>query len=105
MCVSGQVKNFLSSKSKEQLERDAIEWAKTNQPRLYQKLINTDGVMSVKVVIGLIVSLYVLANLLPGAITAIIGANTTGWGPGNIALWGLLPLLVIIVIVMKYYED
>ena len=61
--------------------------------------------MSVKVIVGLIVSLYVLANLLPSAITAIIGANTSGWGAANIALWGLLPLLVIIVIVMKYYED
>ncbi len=33
-------------------------------------------------IIGAVISLYVLANVGPDAISSIINANTTGWGTG-----------------------
>lgn len=68
-------------------------------------ILKTVGVMSVNTVITLVVSIYVVAALLPSAITQLVGMNTTGWGVAEIALMGLLPLLIIILVIKKFYED
>ena len=53
--------------------------------------------------IGVAILLYVVAAILPGAFNSIFGANTTGWSSGTIALWGLIPLFVVIFLV-RYFS-
>ena len=68
-------------------------------------ILKTVGVMSVNTVITLVVTVYVVAAMLPSAISQLVQVNTSGWGVAEIALMGLLPLLIIIVIIKKFYED
>jgi len=55
--------------------------------------------LSIGKVIMLVLGVYVVAALIPGAITTLTGANTTGWDTSTVALWGIIPLIVIIGIV------
>ena len=52
-------------------------------------------------IIGLALGLYVLAAVIPAALTQFFGADTTGWDAGTVALWGLIPLIAVIVLVKK----
>lgn len=56
-------------------------------------------------VIGIALGLYVLAAVLPAALDAFFAADTTGWDSGTVALWGLIPLLVIIFLVRRYSKS
>lgn len=47
---------------------------------------------------GLIVfsiAIFVAAAILPGAIDSVFDANTTGWDAGTVALWTIVPLVVV----------
>ena len=55
--------------------------------------------LSIGKIIMLVLGVYVTAALIPGAITTLVGANTTGWDTSTVALWGIIPLIVIIGIV------
>jgi len=50
-------------------------------------------------IIMLVLGVYVIAALIPGAITTLSNTSTTGWDASTIALWGIIPLIVIISIV------
>jgi hypothetical protein len=63
---------------------------------------NENGDISVGAAIGLCISLVVVAAVVPTAITAIVGANTTGWDTGTIAIWGVLGIAVVGGIVARY---
>jgi len=56
-------------------------------------------------IIGIALGLYVLAAVLPSALNAFFDADTTGWDAGTVALWGLIPLLVIIFLVRRYSKS
>jgi hypothetical protein len=51
-------------------------------------------------IIGLVLGLYVLSALGPGAIMNLVEASTTSFTAPMIALWGLLSLVVILAFVM-----
>ena len=55
--------------------------------------------LSIGKIIMLVLGVYVTAALIPGAITTLTNASTTGWDASTIALWGIIPLIVIIGIV------
>ena len=63
-------------------------------------LKDTKASLSVAKIIGLVIGIYVMASILPSAITQITNSSTAGWGTAEIALWGLLPLIFIVVIIM-----
>ena len=63
---------------------------------------NENGDISVGAAIGLCISLVVVAAVVPTAISAIVGANTTGWDTGTIAIWGVLGIAVVGGIVARY---
>lgn len=56
--------------------------------------------LTVSTVIMLAIGIYVVAAIIPGAITQITGANKSGWGTGEVALWGLLPLIIVVAIIL-----
>ncbi len=52
-------------------------------------------------VIELVVVVFVVAYLLPPAITAIMTAGTTGWNPAVISIFTVLfPILIIVSIAL-----
>lgn len=54
--------------------------------------------------IGLVFGCVFVGALVPTAVTAITGVNTTGWGAAGIALWGVASLAVIggvIILILK----
>jgi hypothetical protein len=99
------IKNYKGGTA--QLEKDALAWAKSNRPDLYQRyqIAKDSGVADLKFILGLVIGVYVMASVLPGAITAITGACTSGWGTAEIALWGLLPLVLIVIVLYRYYKE
>lgn len=68
---------------------------------LAAKFENEGGMMSTEAIIGLVIGIVVLAALLPTAIGALNNANTTGWSTTQVAIWGILGLIVLAVVIMK----
>jgi len=60
--------------------------------------------MDVKTIVFLAIGIYVLAAVLPGALTAFFNASTTGWDTGTIALWTIIPLVVVVAVVLTYIK-
>ena len=56
-----------------------------------------------RAVVGVAVSILLVAILVPIAMTEMVGANTTGWGASLITIFGtVVPILAIIGIALKY---
>ena len=51
-------------------------------------------------VIGACLGIYVMASLIPNAITTLVSANTTGWGTAEKTLWGVLPIMAVLGMVV-----
>jgi len=47
-------------------------------------------------IISFAVGIYILTNILPGAIMSAVEANTTGWPAALVGLWGLISILSVI---------
>ena len=67
--------------------------------------LNEEASMDIKTIIFLGIGIYVLAAVLPGALTAFFNASTTGWDTGTVALWGIVPLVVIVAVVLAYIKS
>ena len=65
---------------------------------------NEQATIEAKYLIGLVIGIYLLAALLPGAIGALNDTNTTGWTPTQIAIWGVLSFIILAVVIMKLAE-
>ena len=56
-----------------------------------------------RAVVGVAVSILLVAILVPIAMTEIVGANQTGWGSALITIFStVVPILAIIGIALKY---
>lgn len=55
-------------------------------------------------VVGLVIGIYLLAALIPSAITALNDTNTTGWTATQLAIWGVLSVIILAVVIMKISE-
>jgi len=58
--------------------------------------------MTIEQVVGIVVSLYVIATILPGALTAMATATLTSVSPIVTTLFGLIPILAIIGIAVSF---
>lgn len=52
-----------------------------------------------KILIGLLIAAVFIAALLPGVITSINGTNTTGWTASQIALFGVVGIVIVAAVV------
>lgn len=57
--------------------------------------------MDSKGLIGWGIALYVLASILPGAISSLMGANQTGWTDTIKSLWNLIPVIAIAYVITR----
>ena len=53
-------------------------------------------------VLAMVVTILVVAAAIPIAVTAINDSNTTGWSAGQVALWGILGLVIIALVVIAF---
>jgi hypothetical protein len=68
------------------------------------KFANDHGVMEARYIIGLIIGIYLLAALIPAAISALNGANVTGWTTTQTAIWAVLSIIILATVIMKISE-
>ena len=67
--------------------------------------MNDNAALSAESILGLVIVVVIAAAALPTAITTFFSANTSGWtDPATLALWGLIPMIIIAVIVMKFWK-
>lgn len=66
--------------------------------------MNEDGILEPRFLIFLIIGIYLLAALLPSAISTLNGANTTGWTATQIAIYGVFSVIVLAVVIIKISE-
>ena len=57
-----------------------------------------------KTLIGIGVSIIVLAAFLPTAMDTFFNVSTTSWSTGAAALWPVIPLVVLAAIVLQYLK-
>jgi len=66
-------------------------------------MMNKKGV-NMGMLFGILILAIMAAAILPVAISNWIGANTTGWGAGEIAMWSIVPLLFVAAIAYGVYK-
>lgn len=62
------------------------------------RVANDDGSITVGKIVGLVVICFVIAYVLPSALQALGGMNTTGMSSGEIALIQAVGIIVVLVI-------
>lgn len=55
-------------------------------------------------IVGLVIAVFVLAAILPDAITEIEGTNTTGWDASAVALWGIIGIVIVAGVVVGIWK-
>jgi len=74
-------------------------------------ITDDNGLMTVKGVIGLVIGIIVVASVLPAALNAWYGTNTTLWqvdgaeDTKTTVLWWLMPMLIVLGIVIMATPD
>lgn len=56
-------------------------------------------------IVGICLGAYVFAATIPGAITAINDANTTGWTTAQAALWPVVGIIILFVSIATMLPD
>lgn len=51
-------------------------------------------------VVGIFLTVVLAAALIPSALTTFNAANTTGWSTEQIALWGVIGVIIIVAVIM-----
>lgn len=65
---------------------------------------NEQAMLEAKYIVGLVVGIFLFSALLPGAITALNGANTTGWTATQLAIYSVIAVVVLAAIIIKITE-
>jgi TRAP-type mannitol/chloroaromatic compound transport system permease small subunit len=60
--------------------------------------------MDAKGYILLAVGIIVLAAVVPAAITSFFAADTSGWDAGTVALWTVIPLVIVAVLLLSFFR-
>jgi hypothetical protein len=65
---------------------------------------NEQAMLEAKYIVGLVIGIYLFSALLPSAITALNGANTTSWTATQIAIYSVIGIVVLAVVIIKITE-
>ena len=55
-------------------------------------------------VIGMVISVYFIGALVPGAIGSLFNTSTAGWNTSAVAIWGVFPLAILAYLLLKLGE-
>jgi hypothetical protein len=53
--------------------------------------------------IGLAIGITVMSSVIPGSFSTLFEVNTSGWPPAVVALFDVIPIVIIAGIVMVFY--
>ena len=65
---------------------------------------NEQALLEAKYIVGLVIGIYLFSALLPSAISALNEANTSGWTATQVAIYGVISIVILAVIIMKISE-
>jgi hypothetical protein len=69
-----------------------------------KKLMNDYAMLEARSIVILIIAIYLLAALIPAAISALNNASTVGWTTTQIAIWSVLSIVILATIIIKITE-
>lgn len=70
----------------------------------YKASSHEDAMMDARAIVVLVIGVYLASALLPSAISALNGANTSGWTATQTAIWGVVSVVILAVVIMKIAE-
>lgn len=56
-------------------------------------------------ILGICLGAYMMASTIPGALTAINEANTTGWTASQAALWPIVGIIILFASIAAMIPD
>lgn len=56
--------------------------------------------LTIKSIVLLSIGLTIMAAILPGALTSIDTATTTGWPTGAVAMWDIIIIVVVASVIL-----
>lgn len=65
---------------------------------------NEIAMLEARSIVVLIIAIYLLSALIPSAISSLNDANTTAWTATQIAIWGVISIVILATIIMKISE-
>lgn len=65
---------------------------------------NEQAVMDARNIVWIVIGVYLIASLLPSAISQLNAANTSGWTATQIAIWSVISIIIIAVVIIKITE-
>ena len=65
---------------------------------------NEVAMLEARSIVILIIAIYLLAALIPSAISALNNASTTGWTATQIAIWGVMSIVILATVIIKLTE-
>lgn len=80
-----------------QTHRTSYTWVDVSTHGVNQNM----GLTPAKAV-GIAIGVYVLAAVIPGAIDSFETADTTNFSANTLALWGLIPLGIVVGLVLAF---
>jgi ABC-type microcin C transport system permease subunit YejE len=60
--------------------------------------------MKIIAITAIVTTLLVIVAVLPNAFSQFFNADTETWGAATTAIWGLIPLVIIVGIVLHYVQ-
>jgi len=65
---------------------------------------NEVAILEARSIVVLIIAIYLLSALIPAAISSLNDANTTSWTTTQVAIWGVISIVILATIIMKISE-
>ena len=65
---------------------------------------NEVAMLESRSIVVLVIAIYLLAALIPAAISGLNNASTDGWNTTQIAIWGVVSIIILATIIMKISE-
>jgi len=66
--------------------------------------MNEHGAIDVRAIVLIGVSAFITAAFLPPALVALNSANTTGMGTTELAVYGIIGTIILIVVILGYLK-
>ena len=68
------------------------------------KYIKDRAMMSIETIIGMALALLVMIAILPNVLGTFFNASTSGWDATTKTIWGLLPIVIVVVVILAVYK-
>ncbi len=81
-----------------------VDEQRFKNPLAYRLALNEDGQINIQSIIMLGISAIIIAAFIPTAIDSLATADTTGWGSTDVAIYGIIGTVILIVIILGFLK-